>query len=124
MEIGIEKCVLLIKGKKRNAIERIGLPNWESIRTIGEKESYNYKYMEILEADIIKERVEKNKMDLRTRKRHETKFCYRNLIKEINTRVASLVRYPEVLLKWTREDLRSINHMTIKLMIMQKNLRP
>ena len=42
-----------MKSGKRETIERIGLPIQESIWTHGEKE--NYKILEILEADIIKQ---------------------------------------------------------------------
>ena len=38
-------------------MEGRGLPNQESIRTLGEKE--NYKYLGILEVDIIKQRWKK-----------------------------------------------------------------
>ena len=53
MELGTEKCpILIIKKVKRESMKEIELPNQENIRTLGEKE--NFKYLEILEADIIK----------------------------------------------------------------------
>ena len=42
-----------MKSEKREITEGIEIPNQESIRTLGEKE--NYKYLEILEADNIKQ---------------------------------------------------------------------
>ena len=58
MEFGINKCAMLImKSRKRETTKRIELPNQESIRMFGEKE--NYKYLEILEVDIIKQRWKK-----------------------------------------------------------------
>ena len=61
--------------------------NQDKIRTLGEKEPY--KYLGILEADSIKqvEMKEKIKKEYiwRTRKLLETKLCYRNLMKGINT---------------------------------------
>ncbi len=79
--------MLIIKGGKRQKREGIELPNQERIRTRGEKE--NYKYLGILEADIIKqvEMKEKIKKEYlrRTRKLLETKLYDMNLLKGINT---------------------------------------
>ena len=52
MDVGIEKCAMLTRSGKRQIIEGIELPNQEKIRTLREKE--NYKYLEILEVNIIK----------------------------------------------------------------------
>ena len=86
----------------------MALPNQDKIRTLGEKETY--KYLEILEADIIKEVGMKDKIKkeyLRiTRKLLEAKLCCWNLIKGINTWAVALVRYSRHFLKWTREELK------------------
>ena len=51
MEFGIEKCAMLVmKSGKRHLTDG---PNQYKIRTLGEKETY--KYLGILEADIIKQ---------------------------------------------------------------------
>ena len=47
------------KGKKETS-EGIELPSQEKIRTLGEKE--NYKYLGILEADMIKQTEMKEKV--------------------------------------------------------------
>ena len=61
MEFGIEKYAMLImKGGKRETIERIEIPNPESIRTLGKKE--NNQYLGILEAGIIKQVEMKEKV--------------------------------------------------------------
>ena len=53
-EFGIEKCVMLVmKSGKRHLTEGIELPNQDKIRTLAENETY--KYLGILEADIIKQ---------------------------------------------------------------------
>ena len=53
IEFRIEKCaVLIMKSGKRQMTEEIELLNQERIRTLGEKE--NYEYLEILETDTIK----------------------------------------------------------------------
>ena len=96
MEFGIGKfAVLLIKIGKRHLTGGMELPNQDKIRTLGEKETY--EYLGILEADTIKQVEMKEKIKKehlrRTRKLLETKLCSRNLIKEINTWAVSLDRY-------------------------------
>ena len=88
MEFGIEKCALLVmKSGKRHLTDGIELPNQDKIRTLAENETY--KYLGILEADIIKQVEMKNKILKeylrRTRKLLETILNSRNLIKGINT---------------------------------------
>ena len=110
MEFGMEKCaVLVIKSGKRHLTDGMELPNEDKIWTLSEKETYNY--LEILEADTIKQVVMKEKFKKeylrRTRKLLETKLCCRNLIKRINTWAVFLVRCsgPEKnLSKWTKEQ--------------------
>ena len=85
IEFGIEKCAMLvIKSGKRHLTDGIEKPNQDKIRTVGEKETY--KYLAIMEADIIKQVEMKDKIQkeyLRiTRKLLETKLPRRNLIKE------------------------------------------
>ena len=54
MEFGLEKCAMIVmKSGKWHITEEFKLPNQEKIRTLGEKETY--KWIEILEADIIKQ---------------------------------------------------------------------
>ena len=55
MEFGIEKCAKLIMKSEgiKEKTEGIELPNQERINTFEEK--VIYKYLEILEADIIKQ---------------------------------------------------------------------
>ena len=60
MEFGIEKCSMLImRSRKRQMTEGIERPNQEKIRTLGEKETY--EYLGILEADSIKKAKMKEK---------------------------------------------------------------
>ena len=77
------------------------LPNQEKIRTLGEKETY--KYLDILEADTIKQVEIKDTIQKeylrRTRKLLEIKLSSRNLIKGINTSAVPLVRYSGSFLK-------------------------
>ena len=102
MEFGIEKnAMLVMKRGRRHLTDRMELPNQDTIRTLGEKETY--KYWGILEADTIKqvEMKEKIKKEYlrRTRKLLETKLCSRNLVKGINTWAVLFVRYSGPFLK-------------------------
>ena len=76
-----------MKSGKWHLTDGIELPNQEKIRTLGEKETY--QYLGILEADTIKQVEMKGKIQKeylrRTRKILETKLSCRNLIKGINT---------------------------------------
>ena len=127
MEFGIEKCALLVmKSGKRHLTDGIELPNQDKIRTLAENETY--KYLGILETDVIKQVEMKNKIQkeylMRTRKLIETKLNSRNLIKGINTWAVPLVRYSEPFLKWTRDELRQMDQRTKKLMTLHKALHP
>ena len=54
MEFGIEKCgMLVMKSGKRHITDGIELPNHDRIRTLEEKETY--EYLGILEADTMKQ---------------------------------------------------------------------
>ena len=88
IKFGIEKCAMLVmKIGKRHLTDGMKQSYQEKIRTRGEKE--NYKYLSILKADTnkqvkMKEKIKKEYLR-RTRKLLETKLCWRNLIKGINT---------------------------------------
>ena len=84
-----------MKSGKRQLIDGIERPKQDKIKTLAEKETS--KYLDILEADNIKQVEMKDKIQKeylrRTRKQHETKLYRRNLIKRINTWAIPLVRY-------------------------------
>ena len=127
MEFGIEKCAMLvIKGGKRHLTDGMKLPNQDKIKTLAENKTY--KYLGILETDTIKQVEMKEKIQKeylrRTRKLLKTKLNSRNLIKGINTRVVSLVRYCGPLRKWTRDELKQIDQRTRNLMKTHKAIHP
>ena len=80
------------------------------IRTLVKKE--NYKYLGILEADIIKQAEMKEKIKKEylkgTTNLLETKLHDRNLIKGINTCVVPLVRYSGPFLMLTKEEFQEM----------------
>ena len=127
MEFSIEKCAMLVmKSGKRHMNDRMELPNQDEVKTLGENETY--KYLDILEADTIKQVEMKDKIQKeylrRTRKLLETKLFGRNPIKIINTWAVPLVRYSGPILKWTRDELKQMDQRTRKQMTMHKALHP
>ena len=68
--------MLVMKSGKRHITDGMELPNQEKIRTLGEKEIYNY--LEIMEADTLKQEETKEKIKKeylrRTRMLLETKL--------------------------------------------------
>ena len=97
-----------MKSGKRHMTEGVELRNQVVSRTLGEKETY--KYLGILEADIIKQVEMKEKIQKeylrRSKKLLETELYSRNLVKGINTWASTLVRYSGPFLKWIREELK------------------
>ena len=84
IEFGIEECVILVtKSGKRHIKEGVELPKQLVIRTFGEKETY--KYLQILEAGIIKQKEMKEKIKKSISKEPESysrqKFIARTLSK-------------------------------------------
>ena len=66
MEFGTEKCAMLVmKNGKRLLTDGMELPNKDKIKTLAENEIY--KYLGILEAGTIKEKIQKEYLR-RTRK--------------------------------------------------------
>ena len=127
MKFGIEKFAMLVmKSGKRHMTEGVELSNQVVTRTLGEKETN--KYLEILNADTIKQVQMKEKIKReclrRTRKLLETKLYSRSLVKGINTWAGPLVRYSGPFLKWTREELKQMDNRTRKLMTIHKALHP
>ena len=102
--------MLIMKSGKQHVTDGMELPNHNKIRTPREKETY--KYIGIVEADTIKQVEMKGKIKKeylkRTRNLLKTKQYSRNIIKGINNWDVSFVRYSELFLKWTREELKQM----------------
>ena len=71
----------------------------------------------------MKEKIKKEYFR-RTRKLFETKLYCRNLIEGIDTWAVTLENYSGPFLKWTREELKQMDHRTRKQMTMHKALHP
>ena len=93
--------MLVMKSGKRHLTDRMKLPSQDKIRTLGEKEAY--KYLDILEADTIKQVEIKDNINeeylRRTKKLLETKLSSRNFIKGITAWSVPLIRYSGPFLK-------------------------
>ena len=127
MVFGMEKYAMLVmKRGKQHMTEGVEQPNQVN-KTFGEQETY--KYLEISEADTIKqmemkEKLKKKEYLRRTRKLLETKFYCSKLLKGIYTWVVPLVRYSGPFFKLTREELKQMDQRTRKLITMHKALHP
>ena len=124
MKFGIEKfAILVMKSCKRYLTGGMELPNQEKIRTLGEKETY--QYLGILEAvtikQLMKEKIKKEYLS-RTRKLLKIKLYSGNLIKGINTWSISFVRYSGPFLKWTGEEYKQMDLKTKTLLTVHKAL--
>ena len=88
IKFGIEKYAMLVR--KNTKLE---LPNQDKIRTLGERETY--QYLDNLETDTSKQVEMKDKIQkeylMRTWKLLETKLSSRKLFKRINTGLYSLL---------------------------------
>ena len=124
VEFSIEKrSILIMRRGKRQMTEGIEQPSQEKIRTLGDIE--NIKYLEILEAETIKqaERIEKNSNEYLRRSGNllTTKLSSRNL-EGMNIWVVLFVRYSGPFLTWTKKELQKMDQRTRTLKTMHKGL--
>ena len=123
MQFGIDKCAMLVmkKGKIVKS-DGIQLPNNKVIKSLEERESY--QYLGVLEADevMVNELKDKVKKEYyrRVRKVLETKLNSGNVFKAINIWAVSVVRYSAAFLLWSRLQLQEIDKRTRKLLTMDK----
>ena len=118
MEFGIEKCAMLVM-EKGKIVKSVGieLPDGKVIKSLQEGESC--KYLGILEADKFLE--EKMKLNIskeyirRLRKVLKSKLNSGNLVGEVNTLAASLLKYSEAFVNWRKSELQAIDRKTRKL---------
>ena len=107
MKFGIQKCAIVeMKRRKMVRSEGIELPHGETIKSLEEVEGY--KYLGILECDILKSSEMKeqlrNEYFRRIRKILKSKLNAGNTIKAINLRAVSIVRYGAGIIDWTKEE--------------------
>ena len=111
MEFGLDKCGMLVirKGVKVRSVG-IDLPNGEVIKELDEK---GYKYLGILQNDMVMETQMKGKVKgeyFRILKLLlKSKLYSRNLIKAINAWAVAVVRYSASVVGWTAKELKEID---------------
>ena len=127
MEFGVEKCaVLIMKRGKFIRSEGICLPDGQRIKSLEKEEGY--KYLSILEADGVnheqmKEMIRKEYLR-RVRNILKAKLNGGNTIQAINSRAVSVIRYAAGIVKWTIDELRTIDTKTRKLLTIYRALHP
>ena len=96
MESELEKSAIhIMKNGKRQMTDRTEQSNQGKIKTLGEKDNYDY-------LKKLKENLD------RTRSLLKTKLYNKNLIKEINNWAVLLVIYLVLFLKWAKEELQQM----------------
>ena len=127
MYFGIEKCAMLVMEKRKN-VKSVGIEllDGKVIKSLQEGESY--KYLGILEADKFLEK----KMKLNVSKEYirrlrnvlKSKLTDGNLVRGVNTWVASLLRYSAAFATWGKRELQAIDEKTSKLFTIYGALHP
>ena len=117
----MEKCGILVMKKGKYAkSDGIKLPNEKEIQEIDLEKGY--KYLGVPEADVIKDKDMKEKIEKeyvrRVRKILKSKLNGMNSISAINYRAVSVVRYGAGIIKWTKEELEKLDRKTRKLLTM------
>ena len=128
MEFGISKCAMLVMKKgKIVSCEGITLPNDKRIRALSD-DNKAYKYLGVLEVDDIRHSEMKDGIRKeyfrRLRKILKSKLNGGNVIKAINSRAVSLVRYGAGIIDWAKDELRQIDRKTRKLLTIYHALHP
>ena len=127
MEFGIEKCAMLVMGK-RKIMKSVGieLPDGKVIKSLQEGESY--KYLRILEADkFLEEKMTLNvskEYIRRLRKVLKSKLNDGNLVRGVNTWAVPLIRYSAAFVSWRKSELQAIDRKTREMFTMYEALNP
>ena len=126
MVFGLDKCeVLVLKRGKMVQTEGTELPDGKCMREVNLD---GYKYLGVLQSDSImnrqmKEKV-KSKYNRSVKKLLRSKLNGGNVIAGMNAWAVGIIRYRAGALAWTKEELKSIDIKTRKLMTMNGSLHP
>ena len=126
MELGIKKCrILLLKRGKVVSADEITLPGGQVMKEIDDT---GYKYLGILEYDKMKEKKMKDVFVTEYKRRLQlvlqSKLNGKNKIMAINTWAVAVLRYSFGVLDWRKDELRAMDRMTRKIMMMHGALHP
>ena len=109
------------KQKKTRITEGIELSNKERIRNLKEKDfSWYLKKSKAVTINNVKMKKKKEEYFRPTGKLQENKFCSRNFIKAINTKVVPIVRESKPLFNKAEEELQQMDKRTRELITMHK----
>ena len=120
MQFGLDKCGVLVveKGVKKRS-QGITLPGGEMIKEIEED---GYKYLGVLEAEMIMEKEMKQRLKgeyyRRVRLLVRSKLYGGHMVKGINAWAVSVIRYTAGIIEWTKKELKDIDVRTRKIMTM------
>ncbi|XP_063596689.1 uncharacterized protein LOC134773418 [Penaeus indicus] len=118
MEFGIKKCRVLVMKKGRHHKSGIELASEDKIKEIDLEEGY--KYLGVLEADSIKEKIMKENVRKEyirwVKEIQRSKLNRRNTISAINARAVSIIRYIAGTVGWKTDELQSLDRRTRKLL--------
>ena len=128
MEFGVSKCAILImKRGKLAQCDGIQLPDNKWMRSVNES-GESYKYLGILEADDIKHQEMKQLIQKeyyrRVRKILKSKLNGGNIVKAVNLRAVSIVRYGAGIIDWKKDELKEMDRKTRKLFTIYRALHP
>ena len=127
MEFGLEKCAIVLM--KRGRLEETSdmmLPNGGEIKAMGTDSQY--RYLGVLEADTI--RNAKVRTTVAEEYKHrlvrmlKSKLNAGNLFRAINTYAVAAVRYTAGIIRWTKEELETLDRMTRKKLTTYGGLHP
>jgi len=120
MKFGLDKCgVLIVERGVKTKSEGVLLPDGERIKEI---EEGGYKYLGVLEADMILEKEMKTRLRKeffrRIRLLVRSKLYSGNMIKGMNAWAVSVIRYTAGIIEWTKKELKAIDVRVRKMMTM------
>ena len=126
MKFGMDKCnVLLMQRGRMKHTEGIKLPDGELMKEI---ESSGYKYLGMLQDDMIRHKEMKEKLEeeyiRRVKKVVKSKLNAKNMINGINEWAVGVIRYSAGVIDWTLQDIKRMDVKTRKQMTMNGALHP
>lgn len=115
MEFGLEKCGLLVlKRGKVVKMDGVTLPDGQARKQIDDD---GYRYLGILELNSVKERERKMQLQREYKRRLMLKS-------KLNTRAVAVMRYGAGIIKWTDNELRTLDRKTRKILTMYGAFHP
>ena len=126
MEFGLKKCgVLLMKRGKKVRFDGITILDGRIMREIEEE---GYKYLGILEVDMMRKKEMKKRFVKEYKRRLKlvlkSKLNGKNKINAINSWAVSVLRYGANIIGWTKEELKALDRTTRKVLTMNGAFHP